>query len=169
MPKSRCPGPTSCARYMRRTSLSENQYDTKFMTPATIRPISIPFVPPNAWPSARSSPLSRPSNNAVFRPLGISRLYPVMAGFRGRLHRCHAPEQPGDERAAPGQRRHVDVLVRGVRAVADRAEAVERRHAKSGGESFAPAPPPPPLPPPPPPRGGAPAPAGTNPPAPPAA
>jgi hypothetical protein len=45
---------------MRRTILSENQYDPKFMIAANTNARTSPFDPPNAPPMASSSPLSRP-------------------------------------------------------------------------------------------------------------
>ena len=45
------PAPTSCARYILRTILSENQYETKFMTTAKPNP-SDALEPPSISPSA---------------------------------------------------------------------------------------------------------------------
>ena len=67
---SRWSGPTSCALYIRRTILSENQYQRKLVTTANRKPIIMPCAPPSAPPTKSSSALSTPSSSAVFTRVG---------------------------------------------------------------------------------------------------
>ena len=57
--------------YSLRTTLSENQYDPKFVTAANTKPRSKPWAPPSASPSNRNRALIAPSSNAVFTVLGM--------------------------------------------------------------------------------------------------
>src|SRR6476659_7430786 len=56
---------------MRRTILSENQYDPRFMTAAKTNAIMRPFEPPATSPMTSNSPLRSPSSSAVFTPFAM--------------------------------------------------------------------------------------------------
>src|SRR5258708_847236 len=107
MSNNRWPGPTSCALYIRRTILSENQYDAKFVATAKTKPMTMPPAPPSASPMNKSNALIVPSSSAVFTVLFIWML-------------SIYSDQSGHERGAIRQALDVDVFVEGVRAVADR-------------------------------------------------
>ena len=110
---------------MRRTILSENQYDAKFVTTAKKKPTTMPLAPPSASPMTSSSALIVPSSSAVFTRVVHEFSYVVS------LIRVM---QPGHERGAIRQRLDVDVFVQRVRAVADRAEAVQSGNPERGRE-----------------------------------
>src|SRR5262245_8327337 len=98
------------------TILSENQYDAKFIAAAKNRPNSIPWPPPSISPMTRNNPLMMPSRSVVLITFDICLFYAAI--------------QPGDEggheRGSVGQRVDLHVLVQRVRAVADRAQPVQR-------------------------------------------
>ncbi len=71
---SGCSGPTSLARYIRRTILSENQYEPKFMTIAKPNASTRPCWPPSRSPMTSSRALSSPSSAVVFKVLPINPL-----------------------------------------------------------------------------------------------
>src|SRR5206468_2827859 len=68
---SRWSGPTSWAPYMRRTIVSENQYDAKLVATARTNPNTRPCAPPSASPRNVKSPVIAPSSRAVFAVLDI--------------------------------------------------------------------------------------------------
>ena len=70
---------------MRRTILSENQYDTKFMTAANMNAITSPFAPPKYSPIASKTALSRPSRSAVLIPLAMCLFYRAFRSGSPRL------------------------------------------------------------------------------------
>src|SRR5262249_47046116 len=122
---------------MRSTILSHHQYDTKFVATAKRKPTTMPWAPPRASPMKSSSALSVPSNNAVFIVLDITEAFSwrlSALGCRPRAVTGDLHDQPRDERRPIGQRIDINVFVERVGAVADRAEAVERRHAERSGE-----------------------------------
>ena len=59
------------APYIFRTILSENQYDTKFMTRASTKAITMPLSPPTRPPTAMNRPVRRARNRVVFTMLFI--------------------------------------------------------------------------------------------------
>ena len=69
------------------------------------------------------TPLSAASRSVVLRPLLL--MMCILAGGREcGIRLSHASNQSGDQRGAPRERFHVDMLVQGVGAVADGAESV---------------------------------------------
>src|SRR5437867_880260 len=54
------------------TILSENQYETKFVATANMKPKSRPCAPPRASPIHMSRALRTPSSNAVFATLDMN-------------------------------------------------------------------------------------------------
>ena len=61
---------------MRRTILSENQYDPTFMSTAKTKAIMRPLAPPISSPMTSSNPLSAPSSTTVFT------LFPIALRYR---------------------------------------------------------------------------------------
>src|SRR5262249_39396950 len=106
----------------------------KFIATAKIKATSIPLAPPTRLPTTSRRPLRTPSRSAVFKPLGMVKLYQGNVRAWKSLHGCNLRDQAGDERDAAAEPRDVDVLVRGVRAIANRPEAIERWDADGGGE-----------------------------------
>ena len=91
------PGPTSAARYIRSTILSENQYETKLVTTAKRKPRTRPCAPPSASPRNSSSALIAPSSSAVLTVLDMVR-YSTLSdapapagGSGGRIIRTCSP------------------------------------------------------------------------------
>src|SRR4029079_16864092 len=111
---------------MRRTILSENQYETKFITAANRNATTSPFAPPKYSPIARSTALRSPSRSAVLIPFAMISILPFSRlpffvfrfAFRVLALLCEATQQLGEERRAPGKIRNHDMLVMRVRAVA---------------------------------------------------
>ena len=68
---SGCSGPTSAALYIRSTTLSENQYDPKFMAIAITNANIRPNRPPSISPISSSNALSRVNSSAVLKVFPI--------------------------------------------------------------------------------------------------
>src|SRR5688500_3156794 len=98
---------------MRRTILSENQYEPRFISAAKMNAMTIPFWPPSKSPIKSSMPRSRPSSSAVFNPLGMC-LFCL----------AEVPQERADDRGAPRQILGFDVLVQRVGPIAARAESI---------------------------------------------
>ena len=62
---------------MRRTILSENQYEPKFMRAAKPNAMMSPFEPPTSSPITSTSPLISPRSTAVFNPFAMGLFYRV--------------------------------------------------------------------------------------------
>ena len=65
------PSESGCAPYIFSTILSENQYETKFITRARPNAITIPLWPPRSPPTATNNPVSKAKNSVVFIMLAI--------------------------------------------------------------------------------------------------
>src|SRR5262245_28365521 len=96
---------------MRRTILSENQYDPRFIRAANTNAVIIPFGPPMYSPMSSSRPLRAPSRRVVFKAFGMSLFYLVrIPGKDG--------QQAGDQGDTPCQIAYQHVFVQRVCAVA---------------------------------------------------
>ena len=103
---------------MRRTILSENQYDPRFITAAKINAIMIPFEPPSSSPIRAAAPLSSAEQQRRFQSVGHGLYFTVSA------QSVQTASSPARNAARHGRSSTIDVLVQRMRAVAARAEAV---------------------------------------------
>ena len=123
------PDPTSCALYMRRTILSENQYEPKFMTTAKTNAMTRPFAPPSSSPITRSRPLSSAEQQRRFQAVRHSLIL-----------LCFGLQAEGRRAARRGARRATAGPSTSTCSCAACApspiapEAVQRRHAERRGE-----------------------------------
>ena len=121
-PPARCTcAARSCPRTSTRRSWSRRRRGSRSPCPP---------APPSASPMNISSALIVPSSSAVFTVLFMG----CSQRPRGRDRYSSPRDQARDERGAIRQRLDLDMFVQRVRAVADRAEAVERRNPERGSE-----------------------------------
>ena len=99
---SGCPAPTSCARYIRRTILSEKKYDTKLVPAAKRNASSRPCAPPSTSPMKSSSALSAAEEQRRLQCVrhgcvraGVSR---ARAWRQDAVHRAASGSAPTDRR-----------------------------------------------------------------------
>src|SRR5215207_2523725 len=109
---------------MRRTILSENQYDPKFMTTAKTNAIMRPWPPPASSPMTSRSPLNSPRSIAVLNTLAISQLKQLQGVCCYLFYRVQSFHQCRQESGAPRQVVHDDVLVQRMCTITFRAETV---------------------------------------------
>src|SRR5512144_2976110 len=99
---------------MRSTILSENQYETKFITTANTKATIRPPAPPKNSPMASRTALRRPRSRAVLMPLFMVQM----------LALGQAAEQPGQQCGTRCQGGQFHVLVQRMGSPTDSAEAV---------------------------------------------